>query len=152
MVTRLIRPGSLRPLESAVQKAYFDWAKTQWVPNPKGITRDMKPLTDYLFAIPNGQMLAGNAQQRARMMNAMKQRGFRNGVSDVMLALPRGRFHGAFIELKRDDKEHPTDDQDKFLNIMADVGYWCCVARGLESAINCTTEYLRYGPPTRYPS
>lgn len=49
-------------------------------------------------AIPNGSVLAGDAEQRARQMNKLKNTGLRPGVPDLLIILPGGRC--AWAELK----------------------------------------------------
>lgn len=49
-------------------------------------------------AVPNGAVLAGDATQRARQMNALKRSGLVPGFPDLVLIGPHGRV--AFVEVK----------------------------------------------------
>lgn len=126
------------PLESAAQKAYFEYLRTVACPQHPG-----KTLWDFAYAVPNGTMLAGSAEQRARYMTFLKAQGLKPGVSDVCIALPVGRWHGMYLEMKRDRKAPVTADQKEWLALMALVGYYAEVAPGLDSAIEHTTTFMR---------
>jgi hypothetical protein len=100
-------------------------------------------LFDVAYAIPNGQMIAGDARQRARYMNFLKAQGLKPGIPDVCIAYPIGRYHGAYIEMKRDGKAKVSSEQGTWLTILNQMGYYAVVAPGLDSAIECTKIYLR---------
>lgn len=104
-----------------------------------------RTLWDYSYAIPNGQMLAGNAKQRARLMNALKAQGLRTGASDLVIAVPRGRFHGLYLEMKRETKYRVSEDQEEFLDRMSDAGYRAAVAPGYNTAVQIVSEYMALG-------
>lgn len=56
-----------------------------------------------------------------------KRLGVRKGFPDLFLPIPRGGFHGLFIELKRKGSK-PNDDQMNWLNYLESNGYaatWC---------------------------
>lgn len=124
-----------RPLESKVQEEVIAWAKLQF---PACVS-------DALFANMNGTMIAGNAAQRARYINAMKRRGMRPGVSDLTIAIPRGRYHGMYLELKRDSKSPVSTEQEKFLADMRRNGYHAEVAKGFNQAIEMIANYIGLG-------
>ena len=126
------------PLESVSQAAFVSWLKTVPVPGMPN-----RKLWVFAYAVPNGATLAGSAKQRARLMNAMKAQGLKPGVSDICIALPVGRWHGAYIEMKRDRKSKVTDEQKEWLTLMASVGYYTGIAPGLDSAIEHTKTYLK---------
>ena len=131
------------PLESTDQENVFAWARLT-------VIGGLGLLSQFMFAIPNGQMLAGNTGQRARYMRALIKRGLRPGASDIMLALPRGPWPGAFIEMKRKGAtpSSVSTAQISFQQDMGAAGYFCVTARGLDEAIKYITEYLSYGPPS----
>lgn len=157
MVVKYARRAVAVPLESTEQERLFEWAKYCPISIDKnGVFCSLgafgmeviRPeggficsLSEFMFAIPNGQMLAGGAKQRARMMNALKKRGFKNGVSDIMLALPVGKYHGMFIELKRTENFKVSTEQQTFLDMMKSVRYFATVANGAEAAIQKIMEY-----------
>lgn len=132
--------GLTKPLEKEVQVAAFEYMQAIIVPDLG------RALSDFAFAVPNGTMLAGSAKQRAQYMNSLKAQGFKVGVSDVMLALPRAHFHGAFIEIKRDAKSPVSIEQMNWLALMEQVGYWTRLARGLDETLFVLRAYVQLGP------
>lgn len=112
------------PLEKEVQIRLFQYMATLRVGNGA--------LADYAYAVPNGTMLAGSAKQRAQYMQSLKNQGLRPGVSDICIALPIGKYHGAYIETKRSTKEHPSVDQAAWLLRMDSAGYFTGVAGGFD--------------------
>jgi hypothetical protein len=72
----------------------------------------------------------------------MKRMGLRKGVSDFFLPLPKGKFHGLWVELKRDSKAKKTEEQIEWLNKMRSLDYAAYFAYGFESAKDIITMYL----------
>lgn len=142
MVTRVMSPGALRdPLESKVQEAVFEWMRVRYFDFAGCRLR----LRDYAFSNMNGTRVAGSAAQRAIYINAMKKRGMTPGVSDITIAVPRGKYHGFFLELKREKSGVTSDEQEKFLARMQEMGYYTDVALGLKDAIFKIDLYLAFG-------
>lgn len=125
-------------LEKHAQRAYFSYLTTVPAPGFPGRT-----LWDFSYAVPNGAVLAGGPKQRYRLMNAMKAQGLKVGVSDVCIALPVGRWHGAYIEMKRDLKSKTSDAQDKWLTLMTLAGYYTGIAPGFDAAVTHTKQFLK---------
>jgi hypothetical protein len=100
-------------------------------------------LWDVSFAVPNGVHIAGSAKGRARHMAALKKRGLKPGVSDIVIAYPAGGFHGMFLEMKRDNQAPVSDEQKRFQELMRAVGYHCVIARGYQNAVDHIQAYLR---------
>lgn len=97
-----------------------------------------------LFAIPNGAILAGNAQQRAKQMNYLKAEGYKPGVSDLFLMVARGGYHGLFIEMKDQGKTKcsVSKTQWEHINAAREQGYmaeWCA---GFDGARELITSYM----------
>ena len=82
------------------------------------------PELKWMFAVPN------------------KKQGVKAGVSDIFLPLPRGGYHGLFIELKV-GKNRPTMNQLDFLADMEKEGYQCAICYGSDEAIKKINEYIR---------
>jgi len=72
-----------------------------------------------------------------------KRAGMVKGFPDIFLPVPRGKFHGLFIELKRlKPRGYPSQDQDKWLKALAAQGYACSCCRGHDAAISVVVDYL----------
>jgi hypothetical protein len=100
-----------------------------------------------LFAIPNGQILMAHADNKQAVMGYLRAEGFRDGIPDLMLAVPFGGFHGLFIELKR-AKPAPSsisEDQVEYAAMLHELGYASGIHHGSASAISAIRHYLGRG-------
>jgi hypothetical protein len=129
------------PSEFSAQVGVVSWADRQTViVNGKRVC-----LGRLLFAVPNGAMLGGGQFLRALQVGRLKQAGMRVGVSDLVLLLPRGAYHGLVLEMKRGPKSPISDDQQRFLQDAAGAGYLAEVARGVDEGIAALQRYLGLG-------
>ncbi len=109
--------------EAQEQTAYFNWAA--YIPELK-----------WAYAIPNGG-------KRDKIEAAhLKRQGVKAGVSDIFVPLPKGKYHGLYIEMKVKPNK-PTDKQKDFLADMAVAGYATAVCYGADDAIRVTKQYLK---------
>ncbi len=108
--------------------------------------------------VPNGTQLAGGRNRRAMYMASLKAQGFRTGVSDLVIAVPSGGYHGAYIELKRDVRAYKGPaaikaavrvEQKEWLVKMEEQGYWVAVAYGCEDFKSIMRSYMRGESPRR---
>lgn len=115
--------------EHYAQAALFQWAALQsrYYPDLKG-----------LFAIPNGGLRHPATARR------LKAEGVQAGVPDVFMAVPRGKYHGLFLELKA-GRNRPTRLQEEWLEFLQSQGYRVEVCRGWEAAAETILVYLREG-------
>jgi len=113
--------------EHEVQATLFDWIRLN-------ITK--YPDLAVCHAIPNGGHR--NKATAARL----KREGVLPGVCDIHLPVPRGIYHGLWIELKVGDNQ-PTKAQCWFMAEMKKHGYFACVARGFEDARQIIELYLK---------
>lgn len=93
-------------------------------------------LNELLFHVANERHCT---PQQGHMFKCL---GVKAGVSDYILPLPRGRYHGMFLELKRDRTGRLTPEQKIWLEKMRITGYHAVVAYGAEEAIQYFKEYL----------
>lgn len=159
--------GSENPQKEAeVQKRCWSWLETKHVgKDEKGVLT----LQMYSYMVPNGTQLGGSHRGRARYMASLKAQGFKNGVSDIVIAYPVRKdlvdssiefYHGAYIELKRDREAYKgpaairsavRDEQLAWLKLMRSAGYWVGVAYGLEEFKQAVESFLAGEEPPPLP-
>lgn len=70
-----------------------------------------------------------------------KKQGVKAGVPDICLALPKGKYHGLYIELKAVGGTL-SDAQCEYLRWLKKNGYCATVCIGAQRAIAVIEEYL----------
>ena len=122
------------PTEDDEATCLIQWARWQkW----KG-----KRLSDLLVMIPNGAYLGGDVKQRAITKSKLKRMGFRNGVFDYILPVPRGTAPGLWLELKRRQLGIVSPAQAVFKLDMEQLGWVCAICEGWEAAKDEINLYL----------
>ena len=116
------------PYESAEQAALFEWVKR---------ARGRWPELGMMYHIPNG------GSRDPREAHNLKLQGVRPGVPDIFLAVPRGGFHGLYIELKRRKGGSVSEDQRAWIDALNRQGYRAVVCRGWDAARAEIMLYLR---------
>lgn len=103
----------------------------------------------WMFAVPNGAYLHGDAKSRGMQMNRLKKQGLKAGVADIFLPVAKDGRHGLYIEMKRSDgKGRVSPEQKEFLSAMTVNGYACAVCHGADEAIREISEYMNLGRRT----
>lgn len=95
--------------ESDMQKAFFRWVRAQ-------ATLKAIPEAAWIHSSLNGAHLS-ESQKRV-----MKAEGMTPGILDVFWALPRGGYHGLYIEMKA-DKNPLTEQQKLYKEYLEKNGY-----------------------------
>lgn len=93
------------------------------------------PELRWLFAIPNGGHRAKATVLKLRL------EGVKPGVSDLFLPVPRGTYHGLWIEMKAGSNT-PTDTQRLFQADMNDAGYAAVICWSFQAARDVIEKYL----------
>ena len=119
--------------EELEQIAVFDWAKVM-----EGRIPELK----WLYHIPNGGLRSKATAAR------LKAAGVKSGVPDLCFPVPRGNFHGLYIELKY-GKNKTTLQQEEWLAYLGDAGYLTAVCYGAEEAIGWIEAYLKLVTPEK---
>lgn len=73
----------------------------------------------------------------------MKQQGVKAGVPDLFLPIPKGDYHGLFIEMKRKDGGQLTKAQIGWLDKLNKQGYMARCCHGADNAIALIEHYLK---------
>lgn len=92
------------------------------------------------FAIPNGGKRDPVTAKR------LKEERVLPGVPDLMLAVPRGKYHGLFMELKT-LTGRTKKSQERINGALAGQGYCVHVAHGYQRAVTMIEYYLSLCPP-----
>lgn len=115
------------PSESEEQITLFNWA---------AIAAGALPELKLLYHIPNGGKRDYTTAKR------LKMEGVKAGVPDLCLPVPRGVYHGLYIEMKT-GKNKTTDNQNRWLEELMKQGYCVAVCYGWEAASKVLTQYLK---------
>lgn len=117
----------MKELEHQEQVALMHWAAFS-----------MKTYPDLcmLYAIPNGGLRTKATAAK------LKAEGVKAGVPDLFLSVPRGRYHGLYIEMKA-GKNKPTQEQKEWIEQLNAQGYIACWCVGWESAAGLIKTYLQ---------
>jgi len=117
----------MRCEEHAHQAALFRWAELEG-----RYQQDLQ----LMFAIPNGARTAGIS-----VAVKLKREGLKKGVPDICLPVPRGAYHGLFIEMKA-AKGRATLEQMDWIGRLIRQGYYAAVCKGFDEARATIENYL----------
>lgn len=88
-----------------------------------------------LFAVPNG------GYRTPATAAKIKAEGALPGVSDLILLIARGGYHGLLIEMKT-DKGRQSEAQREWQRLIGADGYKYVVVRSIEEFIKVVNDYL----------
>lgn len=117
------------PSEESEQITLFHWADMQLGKYPE---------LRLMHHIPNGGKRSKTEAAR------FKAQGVKPGVPDICLPVPKGGYHGLYIELKRADPEKSrlSEYQRGWLVDLAIMGYKTLCCYGWQDAAREITDYL----------
>jgi hypothetical protein len=126
--------------EWRLQSFFFRW----WRASAKGL--GVWP--GCCYHIPNGSMLGDDANSRVIRARMLALAGVETGVVDVFLMVPRGKWHGMYVEFKKPGvRNHKnggcTDEQVEFLAYATANGYHCVVCYSWEEGRDAVVKYLK---------
>ena len=123
--------------EGMEQKALIRWLYGEKMRG--GTTADAY---DHTYHVPNG------GQRSKATAAALKGQGVKAGVSDLVVALARGGYHGLYLEFKATPPDHAAlaDSQREWLGKVEQQGYCAVLARGLDEAKAVIREYMGLSP------
>ena len=112
--------------EENEQIAVFEWA---------AVAAPLIPELSLLFHIPNGGKRTVSEAVR------FKRAGVKAGVPDLFLPVPKGNYHGLWIEMKaKGGRIRP--EQREWIEALREQGFQAYVCFGAEEAINTLRRYL----------
>lgn len=110
------------PSEDQEQRTVVDWLKAHRIRH---------------YATPN------MAQRSYKLAQWYKLLGMSAGVPDLCIPVPKGPYHGMYIEMKSKAKSAKTSQaQEEWINYLSAVGYFVPVCRGADEAIAQLNHYL----------
>ena len=118
-----------KPDEAAEQETVFEWA---------ALNSGKHPELRFMYHVAN------EGKRTARYGAVLKRMGLKNGVPDIVLPAPRGKYHGLYIEMKV-GRNRPTDAQREFLEFLKSQNYATAVCYGADAAIDLIKAYLKEG-------
>ena len=114
--------------EDDEQRMLIDWA---------GLMSGRYPELRLLYHIPN-------EGKRSRATGGrLKGMGLKKGVPDLCLPVPRGGYHGLYVEMKRKDGGTATPEQKEWLRALDEQGYAVTLCHGWKAAAKEIEGYLR---------
>lgn len=115
--------------ESDLQEAIIMWSHTM-IPQ--------YPCLAWLFAVPNGGYRSG------REAVSLKRQGVVPGILDLMLCVPRGKYHGLAIELKIPvgKCKPPSKEQSAYIAFLTEQGYCARISNDFQEVKQIILEYL----------
>lgn len=117
----------------AASEARHQMNVIRWSQQPS--TRSKWPELALLHHIPNG------GTRDAVEAKHLKDQGVKRGVPDLCLPVPRGQYHGLYIEMKA-ETGRTSPEQDWWGERLLGQGYMWEVCRGYRSAISVLEWYL----------
>jgi hypothetical protein len=122
---RLTAPRPFIPTEYSEQCVVFDWLKYCKLEG-----------ANLAFSSLNGVRLPIGLAVKA------KKAGMKPGVPDIFVPVPRGIYHGLFVEMKREKNGRLSPEQVDWIAELEQQGYKVVIAYGAKEAIDAIKEYL----------
>lgn len=126
----MVREQRRTALESEEQEAVVTWAM---------LSAGRYPELKLLYHIPN------EGARSITYANQLKRMGLRRGLPDLCLPVARGKFHGLYIELKRNGKCKISEEQQSWINDLSEQGYKAIICYGADETIRAIKTYLERG-------
>jgi len=115
-----------KDLEHQEQVELFKWVR---------LNERRHPELRWVFAIPNG------GHRHIKVARRLRAEGVRAGVADIFCPIPRGGYHGLWIEMKVKPNKL-TANQKEFVEEMYRQGYKVAVCYSWLEAVRTLCGYL----------
>ena len=112
--------------ESTEQQALFEWAE---------IAAKKTPELRLMYAVPNG------GKRNMATAVRLKKEGVKPGVPDICLPVPRGKYHGLYIEMKF-GRNKPSEAQKWWIEQLQQQGHKVALCYGWGEAVKVIVDYL----------
>ena len=73
----------------------------------------------------------------------MKAEGVSAGVPDICIPVPNKKYHGLYIEMKRQKGGRVSEKQKEWIDRLNSLGYLVVVCRGFDEAREVIEEYIK---------
>lgn len=90
---------------------------------------------EFVFAIPNG------GYRTPRAASLMKYEGQKKGTPDVFIPIPKGIYHGMFLEVKT-EKGTVSKEQKGKMERYQQMGYYVVAAKGFDACMEQLVNYF----------
>lgn len=129
-----------RYLESREQTYFFNWINAHFPEHARNL----------VFAIPNGGSRAaiqlrqpdGSFKRVSLEGKRLKMEGVKAGVPDVFISVPRGTYHGFYLEFKKPSVNKLSHEQALFFDSATRNGYRCLMVNNYMEARKAILEYF----------
>ena len=88
-----------------------------------------------VYHVPNG------GTRNRLEAKSLKRQGVKAGVPDLCFPVPKGKYHGMYIEMKY-GKNKTTQAQNEWLELLSKNGYMTAVCYGVEEAQAVLDKYF----------
>lgn len=132
----------MKKYEDSIQKAVMTWARWQ----PLTLIGIKGKLSDFIHHSPNGGYRNESEGRNFKLM------GTKAGFPDLFIFIPKGNYHGLFIELKTpkgktaDGKTRQagqvSNNQEMMIDRLNAIGYKAVVCYGYDETITAIKDYL----------
>lgn len=112
-----------------------------------GVTEDEATIAVVEYCNLRGVPVAhvpNEGKRSPQMGQKLKRMGMQKGFPDLVVPLPRGNYHGLYIEMKVGNNK-TTSEQKEWLTNLAKNGYAATACWGVDEAINTVNAYIRGG-------
>ena len=93
-------------------------------------------IADLFYHIANG---GGRSKREGKKFKKM---GVRRGIPDYFLSVPKGIYHGCYIEMKRKKDWKISKEQIEKIIRLRSQGYYVDVAEGCEEGLHVIRNYM----------
>ncbi len=97
------------------------------------------PDLKWIHHCPNG------GSRKAKEAARLKAQGVKPGVPDLHLPVPKGKYHGLYIEMKYNTGTIEPE-QKEWIRAMKEAGNFACVCYGYDYAVKVIEEYVSLLP------